>query len=55
MPKMILNFYDQSNWVFTLMKTRQDNYVTDRKDAVYAKNEIELLWLIESGTIYDEN
>ena len=55
MPKMILNFYDKSNWVSTLMKTGQDNYVTDRKDAVYAENEIELLWLIESGTIYDEN
>lgn len=55
MPKIILNFHDRLDRVSTLTKTRQDNYVIDCKDAIYAKNEIELLWLIELRTICDEN
>ena len=55
MPKIILNFHDRLDRVSTLTKTRQDNYVIDCKDAIYAKNEIELSWLIELRTICDEN
>lgn len=38
-----------------MMKTRWDNNVTDYIGAVYAKNEIELLWLVGSSVDYDEN
>ena len=38
-----------------MMKTRQDIDVTDHKDVVYAKNEIELSWSIKQGAICDEN
>lgn len=34
----ILNYHDWSNQVPTMIKTIQDNYMTDSKDAVYAKN-----------------
>ena len=37
------------------MKIRRDNDVIDRIGAVYTKNDIELSWLIESGTDCDEN
>ena len=37
------------------MKTRQDNYVTDRTCVVYAENDIELSLSIRSGTIHDKN
>ena len=37
------------------MKTRQDNDVTDRTDAVYAENQNELPCLIGLGAIYEEN
>ena len=36
-------------------KISQDNYMTDRIGAVYAKNCIELLWPIELGTDYEKN
>lgn len=38
-----------------MTKTKQDNYVIDCIDTVYAKNEIELLWSIKLGAIYYEN
>ena len=37
------------------MKTRQDNDMSDYTNVVYANNETELLWLIRSGMVYDEN
>lgn len=37
------------------MKTRQDNEMTDYTIPVYTKNEIELSWQIEMGTVYDKN
>ena len=37
------------------MKTRQDNDVINRLDAVYVENKIELPCLIRLGTICDEN
>ena len=38
-----------------MMKTTQDNDVTNRTSMVYIEHEIELSWLIKSGVIYDEN
>ena len=36
------------------MKTRYDNYVTYCIDALYVKNETELLWSIRSSMVYHE-
>ena len=38
-----------------MMKSRQDNDVTDGTCATYTKNEIELLWQIGLGAVCDEN
>ena len=38
-----------------MMKTKQDNDVTDHTDVVYVKNDNEPSWLIKSGVVYDEN
>ena len=38
-----------------MMKTKQDNDLTDRASAFYAKNDTELSWPIGSGADYDEN
>lgn len=40
---MIRNCFDQLDRVPTMTKTKQDNYVTDHTDVVYAENETELL------------
>ena len=53
--KMILNFYDWSNRVPTMTKTRNNNYVTNHIDMTYIENETELLWPIELGVVCDEN
>ena len=37
------------------MKTRQDNDVIEHTNAIYAENDIELLWPIELGVVYNEN
>ena len=37
------------------MKIRKDNDVTDHISVVYVKNDIELLWSIESSAVCDEN
>ena len=37
------------------MKTKQDNDMTNCIGAVYVENNIELSWLIRSGTVCDEN
>ena len=52
---MILNYRDWLDHVLIVIKTIYGNYVTDRKDTVYSKYETELLWLIGSGMINDEN
>lgn len=36
------------------MKTKQDNDMTDGIDAIYDKNEPQLLWPIKLNTVYDE-
>ena len=38
-----------------MIKTRQDNDVTNRIGIEYTENDNELLWLIESGANCDEN
>ena len=37
------------------MKTRQENDVINHTHVVYAKNDNDLSWLIESGADYDKN
>lgn len=38
-----------------MVKTRQDNNMTDRTDVIYIENEIKFLWPIDSGMVYDKN
>ena len=38
-----------------MMRTRQDNDVTVCSGSLYFEKEIELLWLIRQGMIYEEN
>lgn len=42
MKKMIMNYRERLNQVQSVMKTREDNEVTDRIGTVYVKNDIEL-------------
>lgn len=39
----------------TMMKTRKDNNVVDRTNAVYVKNDTKFSWLIGPSEICDEN
>ena len=55
MLKTILNYHDWLDWVANVTKTIQDNYVTDYRGLIYAKNETKLWWLIESCPVYEEN
>ena len=54
MPKLKLNYRDLFEQVQFVMKTRQDNDVTNCTGAVYTENEIELSWLIRSSIDCDE-
>ena len=51
MSKLKLKSWDLSDFVRSMMKTRQNNDVTDCIDVVYAETETELSGPIESGTI----
>ena len=55
MLKMKLSYRHQSNPLQVVMKTKQDNDVTNRTDVVYATNEIELPSLIRPSVVCDEN
>ena len=55
MPKLKPNRQYLSDRVWFMMKTRQDNDITDCTGVIYAKNDDELLWLIEQDVVYDEN
>ena len=55
MPKTILNCRDRLNWVSIVTKTKYDNYVIDRIEVVYAKNETKLLQPIKPGPVYVKN
>lgn len=46
MTKMKLSYHDQSNEVWSVMKTRQENDLTDIIDLVFVEIEIELSGLI---------
>ena len=51
---MKLNDYDGSKKVLSMMKTRQDNDITDRTSVVYAKIITKLSWLIKQDVVYYE-
>ena len=55
MTKMKLNSQDLSDRVWFVMKTRQDNNVTDGTGVVYTKNNIEQLEPIGPGVVHYEN
>ena len=42
------------DWVQSVIKTRQDNDVTDRTGSFFIENDIELLWPIKLIAIYDK-
>ena len=44
--KLKLSCHDWSHYVQSMTKTKKDNDVTNHIGAIYAKNEIELSWLI---------
>ena len=50
----MLNYYDWSDRVSNVMKTKQDYDVIDRTGIIYAENETQLSWLIKSGAIWDK-
>lgn len=54
-PKMKLSCCNQSDQVWSIMKTRQVNDMIDHIGAINTENDIEILWLIEPGTICDKN
>ena len=53
--KLKLNYRDLYDLVRSMMKTKQDNDVTDHIGVVYAENETKLSWLIGSGVICEED
>lgn len=42
MLKMIMNYRDRSDWVWSMIKTRHNNDVVDHTYIVYAKTKTEL-------------
>ena len=52
---MKMSYHDRSDRVSSMMKTRQDNNMTDYTGVVYVENGNELSWSIISGANYDEN
>ena len=50
-----LNWRDLFDRVQFVMKTKQDNDVTDCTNAIYVENEIELWWSIRSSMICEKN
>lgn len=55
MLKMKLNYHDQSDWVWSVMKTSEDNDMIEHICLVYTEIEIELSRIILPGAICDEN
>ena len=55
MPKSKLSFRDLMNWVWFVMKTRQDSNMINCTGAAYTENETKLLQPIRSGVTYAEN
>ena len=52
---MKLNCQDLFDRVWHVMKIGQENYVTDRISAIYAKNDYKLSWSIGLSTVCDGN
>lgn len=52
--KSKLSCHDQSDYVQSVTKTRQDHNMTDRISLVYTENDIELLGPIRLGVVCDE-
>ena len=55
MLKMKLSYYDQSDWVSSMIKIKLDNNVIACTGVVYTKNDTKLLWPIGSSANCDEN
>ena len=55
MSRLKLNYRDLSKWVRYVIKTRQDNNITDCIGSIYIKNEIELSWPVGPSAAHDEN
>ena len=53
--RMKLNYKDLSDKVSYMMKTRQENEITDCTGAVYAENKTKLSSPIRHGAVCDEN
>ena len=53
--KKKLSYCNQSDWVQSVTKTRQNNGVIDHINMVYTKTEMELLGSIWPSVVYDEN
>ena len=46
---MKLIYHDQLNWVRSVVKTKQDNEMTELIGLVYIENDTKALWLIRLG------
>ena len=55
MPEKKLSCRDRLNYVWFVMKTKQDNDVIDHIGLVYVKTETELLGPFWAGAVCDEN
>ena len=55
MPKSKLNYRGLFDQVRFVMKTKQDNDMTDHVGAIYAKNDNEQSWLIRLSVACNEN
>ena len=53
--KIKLSYHDWSDWAWFVMKSSEDNNVTNCIGLVYVEIKIKLTRLIELGVIYDEN
>lgn len=49
------NYHDWLDQVLIIIKTRLENDVTGHIDVVYAKNKIDLSWLIGPSMVSNEN
>lgn len=50
-----MNYHDRFDQVQSIMKTREDNNMTNRTSEVYVENDIELSCPIRIGVDSDEN
>lgn len=50
-----MNYHDRFDQVQSIMKTREDNNMTNRTGEVYVENDIKLLCPIRTGADNDEN